>query len=56
MISEELKLRERLLTVRYEPDIYFDGDYLVVSYPSGITRKYNVLEVDGHIVLSEIHD
>jgi len=56
MITEELKLREQLSAVRHEPDIYFEGDYLVVSYPSGITRKYNVLEVDGDIVLSEIYD
>lgn len=56
MISEELKLREQLSAVRHEPDIYFEGDYLVVSYPSGVTRKYNVLEVNGHIVLSEIYD
>lgn len=56
MINEEIKLREQCDLVRHDPDIYFDGDFLIVTYPSGITKKFDVLEVDDNIILREIHD
>ena len=56
MITEEIRFREQLSAVRHEPDIYFKDDVLIVSYPSGVTKKYNVVEVDGEVILSEIYD
>lgn len=52
MIATELKLRKKLK--QKETDIYFNGDYLVITTPDGKQEKYVVLEGCDDIILRRI--
>ena len=52
MITTELKLRKKLK--QKETDVYFNGDYLVITTPDGRQEKYVVLEGCDDIILRRI--
>jgi len=52
MIVTELKLRSKLK--QKETDVYFNGDYLVITTPDGKQEKYVVLEGCDDIILRRI--
>ena len=52
MITTELKLRKKLKQKR--TDVYFNGDYLVITTPDGKQEKYVVLEGCDDIILKRI--
>ena len=52
MITTELKLRNKLK--QKEPDIHFEGDYLVITTPDGQVEKYVVLEGCNDVIIRKV--
>jgi len=54
MITEEIKLRETLTRVRYESEVFMNGNEVIVRNPDGSEKRFTVKMYDDMIETQEI--